>query len=161
MITIDDFSRMMQMENRIIHDQTKDLTQADTLIQPQPGGNCMNWVLGHALDTLITILETVGGSSPVDKKSLARYPHGSEPVLEQGPGVWSLEELLAGFDLVQDAMTSQLQTMCDEDFKQELVWNEKTVTGGWKVLFFFFHFTYHVGQLELLRNLAGRAEKVI
>ena len=161
MITIDDFSRMMQMENRIIHDQTKNLTQAETLIQPQPGGNCMNWVLGHALETLITILETLGGSSPVDKKSLARYPHGSEPVLEQGPGVWSLEELLAGFDQVKQAMTSRLQTMLDEDFKQEIVWNEKTVTVGWKVLFFFFHFTYHVGQLEQLRNLAGRTEKVI
>lgn len=161
MITIDDFSRMMQMENRIIHDQTKDLTQADTFIQPQPGGNCMNWVLGHALDTLITILETLGGSSPIDKKSLARYPHGSEPVLEQGSGVWRLEELLAGFDRVQQAITSQLQTMDDEDFQKEILWNEKTVTVGWKLLFFFFHFTYHVGQLELLRNLAGHTEKVI
>ncbi len=161
MITIDDFSRMMQMENRIIHDQTKDLTQADTLIQPQPGGNCMNWVLGHSLETLITILETLEGSSPVDKKSLARYPHGSEPVLEQEPGVWRLEELLAGFDRVQQAITCQLQTMDDEDFQKEILWNEKTVTVGWKLLFFFFHFTYHAGQLELLRNLAGHTEKVI
>ena len=161
MITIADFSRMMEMENGIIHDQTKDLVQADTLIQPQPGGNCMNWVLGHALDTLITILEVLGGSSPVDKKSLARYPHGSEPVLQEGPGVWNLEDLLAGFDQVGKTITSRLQMMQDEDFGKEIEWNGKTVTVGWKVLFFFFHYTYHLGQLELLRNLAGRTEKVI
>jgi len=161
MITVADFSRMMEMENGIVHDQTKDLVQADTLIQPQPGGNCMNWVLGHALDTLVTILETLGGSSPVDKKSLARYPHGSEPVLQEGPGVWSLEDLLEGFDQVGKTITSQLQMMQDEDFGKEIEWNGKSVTVGWKVFFFFFHFTYHLGQLELLRNLAGRTEKVI
>ena len=118
-------------------------------------------MLGHALDTLVTILETLGGSSPVDKKSLARDPHGSEPVLQEGPGVWNLEDLLAGFDQVGKTITSRLQMMQDEDFEKEIEWNGKTVTVGWKVLFFFFHYTYHLGQLELLRNLAGRTEKVI
>jgi len=51
--------------------------------------------------------------------------------------------------------------MQDDDFGKEIEWNGKSVTVGWKVYFFFFHFTYHLGQLELLRNLAGRTEKVI
>lgn len=161
MITIADFAKLLQMENNIIHEQTKDLTQADTLNQPQPGGNCMNWVLGHALENQVIILELLGGSSPVSGESLERYRRESEPIKREGPGVWTLEDLLAGYDQVQQAITTRLQEMDEQDFMQEVKWGERTVTLGWRVFFYYFHFTYHVGQLEYLRNLAGYTEKVI
>jgi len=161
MITIADFARLLQMENQIIHEQTKDLSQADTLLQPQPGGNCMNWVLGHTLDNQVIILELLGGKSPVSSESLERYQRGSDPVTGDGQGVWPLEELLSGHDRVQEAMNARLQEMNEEDFMREVKWGERMVSLGWRVFFYYFHFTYHVGQLELLRNLAGRTEKVI
>ena len=55
MVTIPELIKILKLENRLVHDQTRDLTHADTLIQPKPSGNCMNWVLGHLLDTLIEI----------------------------------------------------------------------------------------------------------
>ncbi|HQP09177.1 MAG TPA: DinB family protein [Anaerolineaceae bacterium] len=161
MITTVDFTRSLHMENQIIHEQTKDLSQADTLIQPQPGGNCMNWVLGHTLDNQVIILELLGGRSPVSSENLERYRRDSDPVTGDGPGVWTLEELLSGHDRVQQAIAARLQEMDKEDFMQEVKWGERTVTLGWRVFFYYFHFTYHVGQLELLRNLAGHTEKVI
>jgi uncharacterized damage-inducible protein DinB len=161
MITTADFARSLQMENHIIHEQTKDLSQSDTLIQPQPGGNCMNWVLGHTLDNQVIILELLGGSSPVSSESLERYRRDSEPIKGDSPGVWTLEQLLAAHDQVQQAIADQLQAMQEDDFTREVQWGERTVTLGWRVFFYYFHFTYHVGQLEYLRNLAGRTEKVI
>ena len=60
MITKADLIKMLVIENNLIHDQTNGLNQADTLIQPQ-GGNCMNWVLGHLLESQIIMLKALNG----------------------------------------------------------------------------------------------------
>ena len=95
MFTIPDFIRLLDIEHNLIHTQTEGLTQADTLIQPQPSGNCMNWVLGHLLDNQITLLTLLGAESPVDPALLERYRRDSEPVTGEGPGVLTLERLPA------------------------------------------------------------------
>lgn len=161
MFTIQDFTRLLSIEHTMIHTQTEGLTQADTLIQPKPSGNCMNWVLGHLLDNQITLLTLVGKESPVDPVLLERYLRDSEPVISDGPGVLTLERLLDGLDLVQAALIARLGEMSDADFRREIEFRGRTITVGWRVLFLNFHFTYHVGQLELLRQLAGRSEKLV
>lgn len=161
MIPIKDFAKILSMENNIIHEQTSDLFQEDTLIQPQPGGNCMNWVLGHTLDNQIIILQLLGGKSPVEQNTLERYQRDSPPITAFEPGVWELTQLLEAHDLVQAAIAARLAEMHEDDFAQEVQAGERTATLGWRVFFYYFHFTYHVGQLEYLRNLAGKTEKVI
>jgi hypothetical protein len=161
MITIQDFIRLLSIEHNMIHTQTEGLTQADTLIQPKPSGNCMNWVLGHLLDNQITLLTLLGKESPVDPVLLERYLRDSEPVTGEGPRVLTLERLLDGLDRVQVALIARLCEMSDADFSREIEFRGRTITVGWRVLFLNFHFTYHVGQLELLRQLAGRSEKLI
>jgi hypothetical protein len=159
--TIQDFIRLLSIEHNMIHTQTEGLTQTDTLIQPQPSGNCMNWVLGHLLDNQITLLTLLGKESPVDSVLLERYLRDSEPVTGDGPGVLTLERLLDGLDRVQAALIARLGEISDADFIREIEFRGRTITIGWRVLFLNFHFTYHVGQLELLRQLAGRSEKLI
>ncbi len=166
MIAIPDLIRMLSIENQLIHDQTAGLTQADTLLQPQPSGNCMNWVLGHTLESQLTFLKVLGsslpgGEPPLDQAGLDRYRRHSDPITGEGPGVWELERLLAGHDLVFAANTARLGQMADPDFAQEIQHNDRLVTRGWRVLFLHFHYTYHVGQLELLRQMAGHTEKVV
>lgn len=161
MITKQDFIRLLSIEHNMIHTQTEGLTQADTLIQPKPSGNCMNWVLGHLLDNQITLLTLLGKESPVDPVLLERYLRDSDPVTGEGPGVLTLERLLDGLDRVQVALIARLGEMSDADFTREIEFRGRTITVGWRVLFLNFHFTYHVGQLELLRQLAGRSEKLI
>ena len=161
MFTIQDFTRLLSIEHTMIHTQTEGLTQADTLIQPKPSGNCMNWVLVHLLDNQITLLTLLGKESPVDPVLLERYLRDSEPVISDAPGVLTLQRLLDGLDLVQAALIARLGEMSDADFTREIEFRGRTITVGWRVLFLNFHFTYHVGQLELLRQLAGRSEKLI
>ena len=98
MITIAEFSKMLANENEIVHEQTRELSNADALIQPQPSGNCLNWVLGHMLDNQILVLKTLGGSSSIERTETDRYRRDSEPIRAEGPGVWTLEQLLAGHD---------------------------------------------------------------
>jgi hypothetical protein len=161
MITIQDFIRLLSIEHNMIHTQTEGLTQADTLIQPQPSGNCMNWVLGHLLDNQSTLLTLLGKESPVDSVLVERYLRDSDPVTGEGPGVLTLERLLDGLDRIQAALIARLGEMSDADFIREIEFHGRSVSVGWRVVFLNFHFTYHVGQLELLRQLAGRPEKLI
>jgi hypothetical protein len=161
MFTIQDFTRLLSIEHNLIHTQTEGLIQADTLIQPQPSGNCMNWVLGHTLDNQITLLTLLGKESPVDPAILERYRRDSEPVTGDGPGVMTLERLVDGHDQVQAAVLARLGEMSYADFDREIEFRGRSVTVGWRVLFLNFHFTYHIGQLELLRQMAGRNEKLI
>jgi len=161
MFTIPDFIRLLDIEHNLIHTQTEGLTQADTLIQPQPSGNCMNWVLEHLLDNQITLLTLLGAETPVDPALLERYRRDSEPVTGEGPGVLTLERLLDGHDRVQAALAARLGELGDADFAREIEFRDRTITVGWRVLFLNFHYTNHIGQLELLRQMAGRGEKLI
>lgn len=161
MITIADLSKMLNIEHELIHDQTNGLKQADTLIQPQPGGNCMNWILGHLLESQISMLKALGGNSPIDQDSLARYQRNSEPITKDGEGVLKLEEVLDGLDKVHAAITNRLTEMSEADFEVEIQQGERKVIRGWRVFFLHFHYTYHIGQLEQLRQLAGKTEKII
>lgn len=161
MITISEFSKMLSSENEIIHAQTKDLSHADTLIQPQPGGNCLNWVLGHLLDGLINILKVVGGEVPSDLPDLTRYRRESSPIFKDEPGVLSLKQLLENLNLITNNLVKCLQDMTESEFDQEVdLWGSQ-VRRGWVAFFYYFHYTYHLGQLEYLRNLAGKTDKII
>lgn len=161
MISSSDFVRLLKIEHKLLQSQCEGLTQADTLIQPQPSGNCMNWVLGHLLDSQIVLLKALGPDSPVDAAELERYQRNSDPILGEGPGVWTLERLLAGHDQVFDAITARLTAMSEADFAEEILIGERKMERGWRVFFLHFHYTYHIGQLELLRQLAGKTDKII
>jgi len=161
MIAVQDFIRMLSIENTLIHNQTEGLSQADTLIQPQPSGNCMNWVLGHLLESQITLLKVLGGEEPFTVAELERYRRESDPITGAEPGMLTLERLVADHDLVYAAITARLEEMTDADFAVEIQHGERKVTRGWRVFFLHFHYTYHIGQLELLRQLAGRVEKIV
>jgi hypothetical protein len=161
LFTIQDYIRMLRIENSLIKTQTQGLSQAESLLQPQPSGNCMNWVLGHTLDNQIIILKLLGGESPVDQAELAIYPRESEPVTADGPGVLPLELLVAHHGQVYEALAACLSEMCDEDFAREVPLGDRMVTLSWRIFFLHFHYTYHIGQLELLRQMAGHSEKLI
>jgi uncharacterized damage-inducible protein DinB len=161
MLTPPDFIRLFSIENELIKNQTEGLTQADTLIQPQPSGNCMNWVLGHILESQIMMLAVLGGTSPVDPAELVIYKRESEPITGEIPGIHQLDWLLNGLDAVHNALVARLAEMKEADFAREIQQGERKFTLGWRFLFLHFHYTYHVGQLELLRQLAGHSDKIV
>ncbi len=161
MITIPDLKKILKIEKELIHQQTNALLQSDTLIQPQPAGNCMNWVLGHLLESQITMLEALGGVSPISRNELNRYGRESDPILGEGEGIFALDTLLNNHDQVHKAILTRLDEMSETDMEHEIIEHERSMTRGWRVFFLHFHYTYHIGQLEQLRQLAGKTEKVI
>jgi hypothetical protein len=161
MLTNQDFIRLYKIENDLVHRQAEGLTQAETLLQPQPTGNCMNWVLGHLLENQVSVLELLGEQAPFQRTELERYQRTSEPVTGEGPGVWQVERLLEGLSQVHEKLVTRLAELNEEDFAREIHQGERTFTVAWRLAFLQFHYTYHVGQLELLRQMAGKADKLV
>ena len=137
----------------LIKKHAKDLSNADSLIQPPYPGNCFNWVFGHIIagrNEALTYLE----ADPVwGEEELARYRTGSGPITSQDQAL-PLERLLADLDLTQERITAtlaqidpaRLEEIVETRFGQRPV--AQHVDGlNW-------HETYHTGQLELLRELA-------
>lgn len=161
MITIHDLQRILEMENEIIHDQVSGLTQEESLFQPQPGGNCLNWVIGHLLINQCEIIDAMGGTPPFDPAILARYERNSEPIHGEEEGVLALNTMVSMHDQTHSVLNELLKTLKEEDFEKEIQIGERKVKLGWRVFFLHFHYTYHIGQLEFLRQLAGKLEKII
>jgi len=143
----------------IVEAQTAGLTHQDSLVQV-PGMNCLNWVLGHLADYRDQVL-TMLGETPALGEEGARYQRESDPVTGDGPGVVPLERLLAVLKEGQVRISAALSALSDEALGAEETVNDRRLTLEDRLHFAYFHDTYHTGQTELLRAVAGKTDKVI
>jgi len=162
MITIKDYIRLLEGDAGIIKLQTAELTMEDMLVQPPNGGNCMLWVLGHLTDNLTEILAIVGGQKPEKLPDMSRFARGSKPITSFEADLLTPEQLMAAYDDLHQAILNRLGETDESYFDQELeLWPGSKGTRGWWAYFYSFHHSYHIGQLEQLRNLAGHTEHLI
>jgi len=161
MIRVDDFSKMLSGELDILKQQTAGLTTKDSLLQPQPGGNCLNWVMGHLVVNLEEILEVLEVELSEHLPDLIRYRIGSEPIRGEEAGVLALDDLVDIYEQLTNKIVDRLSQMNEADFDKEIDFWQGKSRRGYVAFFYFFHNTYHLGQLEYLRNLAGKTEKLI
>ena len=161
MITAKEYQSMLEGNLGIIKMQIQGMSDSEMLIQPPNGGNCMLWTLGHLTESLITILHFLGAEKPEGLLDLSRFERGSEPILGPEPGLMTASELLEVYDRLHQAVIEKLEPMTGADFDEEVPGFGQPARRGWMLFFMEFHHAYHIGQLELLRNLAGHTEKLI
>ncbi|MEX2280341.1 MAG: DinB family protein [Acidimicrobiia bacterium] len=157
MLTSDDIIKDFERNRRIVHSQCEGLTTEDSLIQPPGGGNCLNWTVGHLVVHRDKILHAMGAEGVLDEATFQRYTNESDPVTGDGPDIRSLDDLLEALDETQTRIGAAVP-LADFDAPFD---HERFKTVGERVRFYYFHDTYHTGQTELLRSLAGRTDKVI
>ncbi len=161
MITAKEYQMMLEGNLEFIKLQIKGVSDSEMLIQPPNGGNCMLWTLGHLTDSLITILRFLDGRKPEGLADLSRFERGSEPILGPEPGLMPAFELMEAYEVLHQAVLEKLGPMTDADFDEEVPGFGQPARRGYMLFFMEFHHAYHIGQLELLRNLAGHTEKLI
>lgn len=144
----------------IIKQQTEGLTHEDSLLQPASGGNCLNWVVGHLANNRDIMLQFIG-AEPVLGPAGERYRRESEPVSGEGEGLLKLEELVAAIERSQGPLSEFLLGASPEDLAREVTSGGRTSTLASRLFFLYFHETYHTGQAELLRHVAGKHDKLI
>ncbi len=160
MIDQKDLAKAFGRNANIIKSQAKDLTHKDSLIQPPFHGNCLNWVLGHLVANHDDILEAVGEPRLFEGR-LDRYKRKSQPLTHEDKGTIRFEELVEGFERGQIQISGSLNHVNDAFLAREFQSDDRKVSIAQRVFFLYFHETYHVGQTELFRQLAGKNNKVI
>ncbi len=134
------------------------LSHEDSLIQPAPGGNCLNWVLGHIVASRGRTLTAVGEEPIWGPREAASYERSSDPITNAGQAL-PLERILADLDASQEKILAGLQKLTDEDLAAKSSFspsnNEKETIGS-LLAGLLFHEAYHAGQTGLLRRLIGK-----
>ena len=131
---------------------TEGITDAEALLQPNPAGNCMNWVMGHILSTREAALKVFGETPVLPPDTTSRYTRGSRPIAGPGDGLPMTE-------LLQHLAASQERLLRGIENASAAKWDEaRTDFGTVRRALYFLHFheAYHTGQLALLRRLAGK-----
>lgn len=152
------FRHQAGMIHKVVQINVDGITQEESLIQPQPGGNCLNWVVGHLVSIYETALPVVGQEPVRGKEALKRYARGSAPVQDASEAM-DLQELLTLWDEASKRFDAGLANLTAEVLDQPAPFspgknpNETVRTLLCAVLF---HQAYHAGQLGLLRRAAGK-----
>ncbi|MBN2043581.1 MAG: DinB family protein [Anaerolineales bacterium] len=145
----------------VIGEQTKGLTHADSLLQPEPRGNCLNFILGHMLVHREKVMEMLDLKPLLTKEQFQRYDFGADPVLEDGPKLIQLDELLAMLEKSAAMLVEAVKALAPDDLERDVKLGSNTATLAQRIEFFGWHDTYHAGQTEYLRQLAGTDDKVV
>lgn len=150
--------RTLRLHARLLDSQLDGLTHADSLIQPTEGGNCLNWLLGHVVESRTQMLRLTGLPAPFDAAPFARYRRNSDPVRVAEEAL-PLEQVRAGFAAAQAPLQEWLTTAPPDALDAVPDGDTRSVIE--QLAFLVFHETTHIGQLEQFRRLAGHTDKIV
>lgn len=144
----------------IVERQTEGLSHDDSVRQLPFRGNCLNWVLGHIANGRNTALKLLGALPIWDEATVALYQTGSEPIMGDGQEL-RLEQLLADLEQAAMRIKTALARISPQDLAALVEFRGSERSLGKTLDGLHWHETYHCGQLELLRQLAGKDDAII
>ncbi len=158
--TTQTFINVYQQNHNVIHLQLKDVTHAESLLQPPYRGNCLNWVIGHILGIRDECLELLGRPGLLSAAEAKMYGYGSEPVTDSAHAI-DLDSLVERLDQSLGILVDELGCLSDEELQREArIWRGRVPLSE-AIAFMQWHEAYHTGQLEQLRQLTGKNDHVI
>jgi uncharacterized protein YciI len=148
------------VNRQVIEMQADGLTHADSLLQLPFRGNCLNWVLGHILANRNRVVDLLGETPFWSEEDVARYARGSEPIASEGQAL-PLERLLEDLERSQGLIEAGLAQVAHRELAAPVAGDKRGRALGELLVGLHWHETYHIGQLEILRQLAGKDDVVI
>jgi uncharacterized damage-inducible protein DinB len=144
-------SKLFEMNYEALFRNLEGVTHEDSLVQPVPAGNTINWLLGHILATRNRLHPLLGLQEAWSPELAYRYSGrdgaGWTPGVAvdlrtiEGDLARSQQQVMGAFD----AMSSQALATRANDGR-----TLAEVLG-----FFHFHEAYHGGQIALVRRIVG------
>jgi hypothetical protein len=159
-ITLEQLAKAFERNATIVQMQAKGLTHEDSLRQLPFRGNCFNWIVGHMLVSRDDMLVWLG-EEPAGGERAARYRRESDPVQTDGDDVLPFDELLALLAGSQEKLGRAMAALTEADLQREVMLGGRAAPLASRLFFLYFHDTYHTGQTEILRQLAGMDDQVI
>lgn len=141
-----------------IHANVGGVTQAESLQSPPGGGNGINWVVGHIVNTRNAMHALLASEPVLDETGAAIYGRHTAPL---GPDSTCLEidQLLAHLDASQEVLREKLASTDAEHLAAEvpdLFHPEEKSTRAETLATLLFHEAYHAGQLGTIRRTLGK-----
>ncbi|MGH9352976.1 MAG: DinB family protein [Terriglobia bacterium] len=155
---IEVFRHQARTTHKAVRVNVEGLSQEDSLVQPTPAGNCMNWVVGHLVCIYDTILPLVGQKPVLGKEALARYARRTPPLQEPEEAL-EFADLLVSWDTASERVDAGLASLTPAMLSAPAPMSpsknpNETVRSLLATIFF--HQAYHAGQTGILRRLAGK-----
>jgi uncharacterized damage-inducible protein DinB len=142
--------RIFDFHLKAIHMNLEGVGHEESLDQPEAGGNCINWVLGHIVATRKLILGLVKEELGWTEEEAAPYMRGSEPLRESK--ALPISRIVADLEASQKKLIAGLGETPPDEWSSPSNGETKRDTFA----FLQFHEAYHIGQLGTLRRLLGK-----
>lgn len=142
------FIIQLEFTYRALSLNTENITQEESLVFPEPGGNCMNWMLGHILEHRNKLLALINQEPLWNKETVTCYKRGADAAAEK-ENFLQWQQLLNYLNLTQELLLKTLK--------------EKEISEADKIKSFaqlLSHEAYHAGQTGLLRRVLGKEGKI-
>ncbi|MEM7334724.1 MAG: DinB family protein, partial [Chloroflexota bacterium] len=153
MPTPTEYIKRIEFADRIIKMRTEGLTHADSMKQLPFPANCMNWNLGHLMVYRDQYLGVIDGLSQADPEEFKLYGAGSDPLTDSEkalPLEMILERLETASERLKAAFIALPPDQLDESFES---FAGETIN-DYLHFYAVVHEALHLGQLEILRELA-------
>ncbi len=153
---------VFRKQARTIHEVVRlcvnGVTHEESLIQPQPGGNCLNWVMGHLVWAYNGCLPMLGQEPVMQEGAVERYARRSPPLQDPTEAV-QFPELLGAWDTIAQRIDDGLGGLTTEVLDRRAPGspnNDPNETVRSLLSVVFFHQSYHAGQTAILRRITGK-----
>jgi uncharacterized damage-inducible protein DinB len=143
----------------VIHEQLKDVSHTESLVQPIANSHSINWLLGHLVSSRTVPLQRVNAQPVWTDDQRARYRGGSAPIGADGDGVLELSALLTLFDQTQERLAAGLATLTDDHLNSSSPHGDNTYFESFQ--YFQFHETYHIGQMTIIAEFLGKPSRYL
>jgi len=143
---------------QVVHLNVDGFTQEESLLQPEPAGNCLNWVVGHLFCIYDQMLPLLGQQPVMEKDALKRYARGSSPLVDPAEAL-DFQDLLRGWATANERVDAGLAGLTAEALDRPAPVspsNNPDETVRSLISTVLFHQAYHAGQTGILRRLAGK-----
>jgi uncharacterized damage-inducible protein DinB len=152
------FRHQARIVHQVLRLNAEGLTHEESLIQPSPAGNCLNFVVGHVLWVYNNVLAMLQQEPVMAPGSLDRYARGAPPITDAAEAI-PLATLLEHWDTAAARIDAGLAELTPEFLDQRAATspsNDPDETNRSLLSTVFFHQAYHSGQAGLLRRIAGK-----
>jgi len=155
----------LNLNHWLIEKHLEGLSHEQTMIQAPYNINRMNWVLGHIAEHRDWMLRYLGEETLMSDDEVQMYRRGSESLQDDSEAI-QVETLLGYLRQAKDNIIAILEN-AEEEFLAEVpqtaicLENHRTQTRLQRVQGLVWHETYHIGQVDLLRQVAGMNDAIL
>lgn len=155
--TAPELAQSFSFTTRMITNFIDGITDEAACVSPSLPANSLNWVVGHIVVSRQRATRALGLDDFLPADTTARYATGSPPVTPESEDAVPLSTL-RGYLLTAEEMLSSSLAQADEEKLATVI---ETRFGprpvGQHLDGLHWHETYHIGQLEILREVALQA----